>query len=293
MGIFKNDVGRPSNKTIIVRNILKGMAFVVVCVALIAGGYFLNDCKNKENYNCVSDKEIIENNSTDNEYDNVMSLIIELYSKVSGTYYFSEKKSDDIYNFINSPIYKDNKVFSKDLSFDFKMSMIVDKKSLELDSFDEISYEDFSKYYYDIFGEEPEKREFYSYSPASIGEVKYSNGVYKFNGKEVTMVLEDSHPKFELVKFEIVGDDNIYLYEIMYYDNAMESSALNYDTVKYYNENKKVVFEFPTVSESYESSVFELRRNFSKNADKFTQFKWTLTKNDKDNYVFTSVEKVK
>ncbi len=42
MSVFRNDVGRPSNKTIMIRSILKGICLIIVIVAVFAGGYLLN-----------------------------------------------------------------------------------------------------------------------------------------------------------------------------------------------------------------------------------------------------------
>ena len=74
MGIFKNDVGRPSNKTIIVRNILKGIAFVVVCIALIAGGYFLNGYQNKTNDNNTIEKEELTKKEVEEIISNIFTV---------------------------------------------------------------------------------------------------------------------------------------------------------------------------------------------------------------------------
>ena len=48
MSLFKNDVGRPSNKTILVRNVLKGILAIIILCSIFAGGYYLSDYKNKK-----------------------------------------------------------------------------------------------------------------------------------------------------------------------------------------------------------------------------------------------------
>ena len=45
MGVIKNDVGRPSNKTIKIRRILKGIAIVPVVALLFFAYYKVNDKK--------------------------------------------------------------------------------------------------------------------------------------------------------------------------------------------------------------------------------------------------------
>lgn len=43
MGVFKNDVGRPTNKTIIIRNILKGIGLLIVVGLAFGVGYYFNN----------------------------------------------------------------------------------------------------------------------------------------------------------------------------------------------------------------------------------------------------------
>ena len=71
MGVFKNDVGRPSNKTIMIRTILKGVVVVIVGVGLVAGGYYLNDYQKKKDGNVTKkEKQSIKiDNKKDYVYD--------------------------------------------------------------------------------------------------------------------------------------------------------------------------------------------------------------------------------
>ena len=66
MGVIKNDVGRPSNKTIMIRKILKGLVILPIIVLLIFAYYKTNGRKNI-NTNTVSSKKLskynIKNNS--------------------------------------------------------------------------------------------------------------------------------------------------------------------------------------------------------------------------------------
>ena len=84
MSLFKNDVGRPSNKTIIIRNILKGIAVVVVGAGLVAGGYYLNDYQKKDNDDSKDNKKVVttsknsvkRNDESEWEIDNCLFNII-------------------------------------------------------------------------------------------------------------------------------------------------------------------------------------------------------------------------
>lgn len=60
MGVFKNDVGRPTNKSIMIRNVLKGIVLIIVAAGLVCGGYYLNDYqkKNDSNNNSNANKTV-------------------------------------------------------------------------------------------------------------------------------------------------------------------------------------------------------------------------------------------
>ena len=66
MGVIKNDVGRPSNKTIMIRRILKGVVILPI-IALLAFAYYKVNGKKTVHTNTVSSKKlskyVMENNS--------------------------------------------------------------------------------------------------------------------------------------------------------------------------------------------------------------------------------------
>lgn len=82
MGVFKNDVGRPSNKTIVLRRILKVVGLLVIIILAGFIGYSLKDndkididdekIEEKDNSN-ESNKD---NNVTENEVKNIESKIL-------------------------------------------------------------------------------------------------------------------------------------------------------------------------------------------------------------------------
>ena len=62
MGVFKNDVGRPTNKSIMIRNILKVIVLIIVAVGLVCGGYYLNDYQKKaDSKKTITTKDISNN----------------------------------------------------------------------------------------------------------------------------------------------------------------------------------------------------------------------------------------
>lgn len=59
MGVLKNDVGRPSNKTIIIRRIFKLLGLLIVIVLAVTVGYFIKDHEEINNKQDKNDKKKI------------------------------------------------------------------------------------------------------------------------------------------------------------------------------------------------------------------------------------------
>ena len=64
MGVFKNDVGRPSNKTIMIKTFLKVMGLIVIIAIAFGIGYYFNDKQNKNDSKSGSNNS---NNSNKNK----------------------------------------------------------------------------------------------------------------------------------------------------------------------------------------------------------------------------------
>lgn len=82
--------------------------------------------------------------------------------------------------------------------------------------------------------------------------------------------------------FPIYVNNKVMVSELPF-DFKMSMAASRFDINP---ESKK-----PTVI--FKSKQYNDEKNIIKNADNFDQFKFTFTKNDKGNYVFKSLEKVK
>lgn len=72
MGVLKNDVGRPSNKTIMVRRILKGLVLIIVIALAVLVGYYVGD-KNDKSSNKKTTKKDVEKevNITTNKQEEI------------------------------------------------------------------------------------------------------------------------------------------------------------------------------------------------------------------------------
>lgn len=105
MRVLKNDVGRPSNKTIVTRNILKAILVIVLAAAIFVGGYLLNDYQrqdgNNKNENQAKDekKEKIELSVEDAEgilygaFDDFFYFSIETFNSDTFKTYVALKKT--------------------------------------------------------------------------------------------------------------------------------------------------------------------------------------------------------
>ncbi len=51
MGVLKNDVGRPTNKTIMLRRILKGICLIVIIALAVIAGYYIKETEADKNIN--------------------------------------------------------------------------------------------------------------------------------------------------------------------------------------------------------------------------------------------------
>ena len=78
MGVLKNDVGRPTNKTIMIRRILKIVGLIIVIGAVVVAGYFANNYFNRNEDDDIlieDDSELLddEERSELDEWDDVNS----------------------------------------------------------------------------------------------------------------------------------------------------------------------------------------------------------------------------
>ena len=86
MGVFKNDVGRPSNKTIMIKTVLKVIGLIVIIAIAFGIGYYFNDKQNKNDSKSGSNNSNNSNNS--DESDNSTQLEMKLEYQTG----FSEEK---------------------------------------------------------------------------------------------------------------------------------------------------------------------------------------------------------
>lgn len=157
MGVLKNNVGRPSNKTIIIRRIFKLLVLLIVIVLAVAVGYLIKD---KEEIGTKKDKndkkEIttnIENATT--KKDDTFDISQVTTKSIENDYGGFLENAIEVYvygNKIDSNKYPTNKIISVtpiedaaiiELNSDLNILLLVNKKGEIIYDFERDNY-----YYY-------------------------------------------------------------------------------------------------------------------------------------------------
>ena len=301
MGVFKNGVGRPSNETIKKRNIFKGI--YVLLVLIIAGMtfYILND-KGIINIGSKDDKKTVDNKinkdtTKENKIEDLSlndDMVKDLYNRVSGTDVFNSEFIDTAGKkvYLQETLYdKDGKiVYAKDLSDDFKASMALNYilPKNDFSQKENVSYEKQKEAYEKIFGTKYDIRDFYNYGLA--------RGDAKLDNKNIYIVPDyiGIDPSYgigrTLVKAE-KDNNRIYLYEALWYNDAEKYIGSEYNgELSYFNQHCDYNATCDAIFKSKNPVDDE---KVIANKDKFTQFKFSFSKQNENNYVFECVQKVK
>ena len=301
MGVFKNGVGRPSNETIKKRNIFKGICVLLVLIIVVMTFYILND-KGIINISSKDDKKTVDNKvnkdtTKENKIEDLSlndDMVKDLYNRVSGTDVFNSEFIDTAGKkvYLQETLYdKDGKiVYAKDLSDDFKASMAL-SYTLPKNDFSQkenVSYDKQKEAYEKIFGTKYDIKDFYSYG--------FARGDAKLDNKNIYIVPDyiAIDPSYgigrTLVKAE-KDNNRIYLYEALWYNDSEKYMGSEYNgELSYFNQHCDYNATCDAIFKSKNPSDDE---KVIANKDKFTQFKFSFTKQNENNYVFECVQKVK
>lgn len=301
MGVLKNDVGRPSNKTIKIRRILKGILLIIVMFVIFAGGYLLNDYQNNEtNKQTKKDKgEVVKTNNEKTEELNINSKdVMDLYIPFS---YFTHEASDE-------ELYSKDKITPDDLSIEYKNRLAfakynneVDKKNLyegniKIDEYefepDYLKSSTLEKSYKKLFGENTKyiAKSFDSYGIDTLSMTyNKENDVYLADlaagdytgyryGKELYKAIKVGN-KIELYEYVVVYNEDWHkgivgvfsnIEDANNFQNAIKQKQMNYDT-----GTSDLILD-----------------DLSDYKDKASEYKLTFEKDD-NNYVFKQIEKIR
>lgn len=282
MGVLKNDVGRPSNKTIIIRRILKVVVLLIIIALAFLIGYNLKD-KNSNNPIKSSGKKIQSDDSIKTSKEELQlddSIVKKLYSEIENVSFY-EKIDGNIEDLC--AFYCEDMTYN-DMDDNFKMSLVLSQ--FDLEKTNKIKYEEIKEKYYDIFGNYDIASEFYNYNINKLGNVKLNKGYYQLLGEDVTVdpILGTGYTLVSAQK----DSSKIELFIAQWYNNADELIETDEPIYEYYDTNACGDVKCSAV---FKSSDVNDSKNVIKNKDKFNQYKFTFIKKGK-NYYFYSVEKV-
>lgn len=158
MGVLKNEVGRPSNKTITIRRILKAALLIIVAGGLFLGGYLLNDKldvqKNITNKEESSKKENLTIKEAKTIFDNIFGSYYMLLSDLR----FEDINSDRFKTFIALQklmpnMLKDKSLCKKSFLNNYYVGPTYEKVYFGCDG-SYINFSEFDKEYKKLFGDE-------------------------------------------------------------------------------------------------------------------------------------------
>lgn len=245
MGVFKNDVGRPSNKTIILRRILKVVVFLVIIIGAGFIGYNLKDNDKIEN-----NDEVLTEENTDKENE-TKKLDIAKAEEIMNDFFndeiffdnfdvetFNSDKFKTVYAIMNTTPTKSSytckELFGNDLeSYNddddkfWRVRISNDSGLLCEDNVkqDYYAYSDVEKTFAKMFSEGKVVKDFvsigidrnYAYSKSKdlytflsceCGDVRYSK-VYGITG--ASQNKNNIYINFKIAIFEPSDDENVYI----------------------------------------------------------------------------------
>lgn len=314
MGVLKNDVGRPSNKTIKTRAILKGILLIIVMVVIFISGYLLNDYQKKkirEQIKKDENKVVKTTNEKSEELDINSKEIMDLYLPFS---YFTHEASDE-------ELYAKDKITPDDLSTEYKNRLAFAKYYNEIDSenlyegtvsidkigeaeLDYLKSSTLEKSYKKLFGENAK------YMVKSFDSYGIDTLSMTYN-KEKDVYLADlaagdytgyRYGK-ELYKAIKVGN-KIELYEhVVIYNEDYDKGLIGvFSNIEDANDFKNAIKQTKYDSDPSELIKYDETKQISHNGiylddlsdykNKASQYKLTFEKEEK-NYVFKQIEKIK
>lgn len=160
MGVFKNDVGRPTNETIKKRRILKSILALLVAGALFTGGYYVNEFISKYDVNKEKENESKKEEVSLDEAEKIMTRVFGENYSGDFIWYFETSINEEKYK-MNWAISNTKKIENKYTCKKMYGNNIVDDKYLINNKYfidsaacDEsfYSYEDANKIYQSYFG---------------------------------------------------------------------------------------------------------------------------------------------
>lgn len=295
MGVFKNDVGRPTNETIKKRRILKALLALLVAGALFTGGYYVNDLIKKQNSNDSKTDNKEELNIESNE-------VIDLFNKYNLKMYWLN--SDNSYSGPEE-FYKDD-VNKNSVSDSIKFAISLGNLYLEKESGETTFGEQYEYYVLNFDGIKEIKLDELNKKSEELFDSKINVNNILNKDKNVNIIIEGYQFKYDKDKKNFtyeefgIGDSVSYEHKTKIIKSNMNNDKIEiinkvmfsacYDEVCYISKTKQDINNIKDIIVKVDSQEEIIIDDY---LDKLDSFKWTFVKNSEGNYIFESVEKIK
>lgn len=286
MGIFKNDVGRPSNETIKKRNIFKGICVLLVIIIISLVCYILNDkgiiTFNKHEQNKNDNDKIVTTTKKENIIEISKSEALRIYEGVLGTFMFD---TEDLL-YLNNDTFKTAFCLATHMeesnkynSFELLKNKLKKENDYYIYGFEDgtsiiynnnakvYEYNNLNKEIKNIFGDVEavkEDLEFYQYRYVYIEDKNVYvrlESVWGDGGHQVIADVASASKIKDKVNIDILIADVEYIDEnqYLYFSSDGDEIKLNNEDIKNYSETLK----------KYENKVKKYTLTFVENNDKY------------------------
>ncbi len=293
MGVIKNEVGRPSKKTKIIRGILKLIGILIIIAAGLYIGYVVGNNQDKEK---EKNKLIKTTNEKIEELDINSKEVMNLYFPFE---FYTHEASDE-------ELYYEEKITPDDLSYEYKNRLAfakyyneVDRERLRL--YDGVIKDDFNLDREYLKSSTLEK----SYKTLFGKNAKYIAKTFDSFGIDTLSMIYDSTNDIYLADIS-AGDYTMYRYGKELYKAIKVGNKIElYEYVVVYNEDyeNNIVGVFSNIEDAdnfqnvikqtnYDLSSDLILENLLNYKDKASEYKLTFEKED-NNYIFKQIEKIK
>ena len=305
MGVLKNDVGRPSNKTIAIRRILMGIVLLVIIGLVLLLCYHY-----KENEQTTIDNKVVE---LDIDSDQVVDLFnkyniytswIDIVAIDNTNPEYNEKYQEEG-NDSFSYFYDKEKIenVSDNMKFALSIGNLYIKKSISESDYNYLDLSDNEEIYLDVINRK--SLELFGSKIIINNIVDNNNKVYiGISGKSFEYIPETKTFKVhesgigdstivdyytKIISAKKYGDKIVITNKLMYLICSADEVGCNIDSTMENLYNLQNTID----NVDFDLSEAEKLNLIDKYSEKLNTYEWTFTKDKDGNYIFKSIEKIK
>ncbi len=303
MGVLKNDVGRPSNKTIMIRRILKGICLIIVIALAVIAGYYLKNYKTNDSNKPAIVKDAKKEKVNTEEAKNILKK----YSIDDSIYFLTTQQFNQNYKVLlaikntksnteNNICEKINKYYNSNSTKDENGNYLIKY----IDGYETVycadenkfyTYSDLEKQYKKLFGENAKLPEVQAVDNSQEFEIyTYLNNPkgYVQLGNEQGGSVEDGQTEYIYDAYILNNEMHIIFSSFFYIDTDFDGKLK-----VYFSEEIDTDDIDNNLSETENGEISgDVEQFFIKNRNKIPVYEMILIEED-GNYIYKSINKVK